>query len=228
MAQSLTTHWSAIHAAAAGDDGYREEFALRYAAPVRAYLTARWQNADLRQHVDDAVQEVFVECLRPDGPLSRVDPERNGGFRAYFYGIIRNIAREFERRIGGEQRRIAHGDVALDQVISNDESLPDVYERSWAKSVMQWARQRQMERARESGSDAVRRVDLLTLKFSEGRTIRSIAEQWKTDEKRLYKEFAKAQDEFQAALIEVVRLHCPGSPEEILFECGRLAELLRQ
>ena len=42
--------------------------------------------------LEDVVQEVFVTCFKEDGPLSRADPERPGGFRAYLYGVVRNVA----------------------------------------------------------------------------------------------------------------------------------------
>jgi RNA polymerase sigma-70 factor (ECF subfamily) len=61
------TCWTVIREAAAGDASARERFALRYEGAVRAYLGARWGGPPLAQDVDDAVQDVFVECFKDDG-----------------------------------------------------------------------------------------------------------------------------------------------------------------
>ena len=47
---------------------------------------------------EDAVQEVFVECFRRGGALEAVGAGRVPGFRAFLYGVIRNVARRFESR----------------------------------------------------------------------------------------------------------------------------------
>jgi len=85
-----------IEAAATGAAGAREQFARSYAPVVRAYLAARWAGSPALQDLDDAVQDVFVECLKSGGVLDRADPARAGGFRAFLYGVIRNVARRAE------------------------------------------------------------------------------------------------------------------------------------
>ena len=60
-----------IEAAARGSQPDRETFAHHYLDVVRSYLIARWGGSPLRQSIDDAVQDVFVECFRDDGPLAR-------------------------------------------------------------------------------------------------------------------------------------------------------------
>ena len=87
MAPSEATCWTEIRGAAEGDRPSRERFAARYDPVIRSYLGARWRLPDDAAEVDDAAQDVFVECLRTDGPLRRADPERAGGFRAFLYGI---------------------------------------------------------------------------------------------------------------------------------------------
>src|SRR5262245_14743702 len=101
-----STCWTVLRDAAAGASTAREAFAGRYESMVRAYLAARWRASPLAQELDDAVQEVFVECLRHGGGLERVRPDRAGGFRAFLYGLVRNVALRFEqRRAQGEARR---------------------------------------------------------------------------------------------------------------------------
>jgi RNA polymerase sigma-70 factor (ECF subfamily) len=68
MSTPESTCWTVIRAAAAGSPTDRDELARRYLGVVRAYLAARWRGSALRRDVDDAVQEVFVECFRSVGP----------------------------------------------------------------------------------------------------------------------------------------------------------------
>jgi RNA polymerase sigma-70 factor (ECF subfamily) len=67
MSTPESTCWTVIRAAAAGSPQGREELAHRYLAVVRAYRAARWRGSPLRPDLDDAVQEVFVECFRQGG-----------------------------------------------------------------------------------------------------------------------------------------------------------------
>ncbi|MCK6461756.1 MAG: sigma-70 family RNA polymerase sigma factor, partial [Planctomycetes bacterium] len=93
MSSPDSTRWTIIRAAAAGSVPDRAEFARRYASVIRSYLGARWRNGPLLDEIDDAAQEVFVQCFRPAGALEGVDAERSGGFRAYLLGVVRNVAR---------------------------------------------------------------------------------------------------------------------------------------
>src|SRR5215831_5732627 len=98
MSTPESTCWTVIRAAAAGSPADREELARRYLAVVRAYLAARWRGLNLRAELDDAVQEVFVECFRQGGALEAAGAGRVSSFRAFLYGVVRNVARRFESR----------------------------------------------------------------------------------------------------------------------------------
>jgi RNA polymerase sigma-70 factor (ECF subfamily) len=54
----------------------RAAFCVRHRDAVRACLRRRWRHSPLRSQVDDAVQEVLLECVRPGGALDRFDPAR--------------------------------------------------------------------------------------------------------------------------------------------------------
>ena len=71
----VETCWTLIRAAAAGEEEDRSVFAHRYLPVVRSYLGVRWESSVLRSQLDDAVQEVFLECFRRGGVLARVDPD---------------------------------------------------------------------------------------------------------------------------------------------------------
>jgi RNA polymerase sigma-70 factor (ECF subfamily) len=82
----------------------------------------------------------------------------------------------------------------------------------------------QRQRAAEIGAEAIQRVELLRLRFEENLPIRAIAELWGTDAARLHHAYAKARQEFRAALMAVVAFHQPGSRADLERE---VTELLR-
>ena len=219
MPTSESTCWTVIRAAAAGSPADREELARRYLGVVRAYLVARWRGSALRHDRDDATQEVFVECFRQGGALEAVGTDRVPSFRAFLYGVIRNVARRFESRPVP-----AAG--PLPDVEADDGSQSRLFERSWAQAIMAEAAQLQRQRAAERGAEAVQRVELLRLRFEEGLPIRTIADRWGVDPARLHHAYAVARQEFRAALLEVVAFHQPGSPAELEQEAASLLKAL--
>jgi RNA polymerase sigma-70 factor (ECF subfamily) len=218
VADSPSTCWTVIAAAAAGSAGARDELARRYLGVVRAYLGARWRGSALGQDLDDAVQDVFAECFRPGGVLDAVAAGRVPHFRAFLYGVVRNVARRFEAR----QARA----LPLPDVEATEEGLSRLFERSWARAVMAEAADRQRQRAATSPA-AVRRVELLRLRFEEGLPIRAIAARWGEEAARLHHEYATARKEFKEALLEVVAFHQPGSSAEVEQEAAALLQALR-
>jgi RNA polymerase sigma-70 factor (ECF subfamily) len=219
MSTSESTCWTVIRAAAAGSPSDREELARRYLGAVRAYLSARWRGAALRDEVDDATQEVFVECFRQGGAVEVAGAGRVPAFRAFLYGVIRNVARRFEDRAGPLA-------APLPEVAANDVSQSRLFERTWAQAIMAEAGQLQRQRAAEAGPEAVRRLELLRLRFEEGLPIRTIAARWGTDAARLHHAYALARQEFRAALLAVLAFHRPGSPAEIEQEAASLLKAL--
>jgi RNA polymerase sigma-70 factor (ECF subfamily) len=171
MSPSESTCWTVIRAAAAGIPAHREELARRYLGVVRAYLAARWRGSGLRADLDDAVQEVFVECFRRGGALETAGAGRVPSFRPFLYGVVRNVARRFESR-----PTPAAG--LLPEVQADEPSLSRLFERTWAQGIMAEAAQRQRRRAGARGPEAARRVELLRLRFEEGLPLRTIAERW--------------------------------------------------
>ena len=225
MTAQETTCWTLIHAAAEGHSRERELFAERYLGPVRAYLGARWNNQRYRQRIDDAVQDVFCECFRKDGPLSRVTPNVTTSFRAYLYGIVRNVARRIESH-DAKHGPSTTGEAALKDVAADEATLTQVFDRAWAGSIMRQASQRHQEIARAAGANEVRRFELLRLRFHEELPIRKIAEQWEMDAAVLHREYQKARQEFRTALLDVVRFNHPGTDAEIEREASALLGLL--
>jgi RNA polymerase sigma factor (sigma-70 family) len=225
MADSESTCWSVIEAAAAGGTGAREEFVSRYGPVVRAYLAARWKSSLCLQDLEDCSQEIFLACLRPLGILDRADCAR--GFRPFFFGVIRNVALRYERDHARRRERAPPADADLDDVADGGESLSRVFDRAWAKALLQEAAGRMANRAREAGKAALQRVELLRLRFQDQLPIRDIASQWGVEAGALHHEYAKARQEFRAALTEVVTFHHPNSEDTVEQECANLLLLLR-
>jgi len=224
-----TTCWTIIRGAAAGDAAQRQEFAKRYAEPIAAYLRARWQSSLLAQDVDDAVQEVFVECCRENGALERASESKTaaGGFRGYLYGVARNVALRFEQRRGRRRERQPPEGLITHGLVEDEARLSHVFDHAWAAGIMREAAQRHAESAASVGEAAVRRVDLLRLRFGEGLPIRDIAARWDVAAESLHREYAKAREEFRGALREVIAFHAPGSTAEIDAEAGILLASLQ-
>lgn len=227
MADGESTCWTMIEGAAGADAATREAFARIYEPVVKAYLLARWRSGAVRDHVNDAVQDVFVECFKSGGALSKASRERSGGFRAYLYGIARNVALRVEASRGRKMRGVGGDDDALAQEATDEPSLSRIFDRSWAESMMREARERQWAAAQALGERSVRRVELLRLRFQDGLPIREIAEKWGEPAEQVHREYAKARDEFRRALLEVIRFHRPDCTAAMAErECAELLGML--
>jgi RNA polymerase sigma-70 factor (ECF subfamily) len=225
VAAPESTCWTVIQAAAAGSAAERAEFARRYGPVVRAYLAARWRSSPCRHELDDAVQEVFLECFKRGGVLDRVEPGR-GGFRPFLFGVVRNVALRAER---ARRRREHHAGEGRDlEAVADDDPGPSrAFDRAWATTIFREAGRLQEQRARGKGPDACRRVKLLRLRFQDDLPIREIARRWGAEAAALHHEYARARQEFKAALLEVVAFHHPGSSADIEQECANLLAALK-
>jgi RNA polymerase sigma factor (sigma-70 family) len=220
LPDDLETSWTLIHSAADGSASARNAFAKRYESLVRHCLQARWRHGQAATHIDDAIQEVFIQCIRPGGVLSRVDPSREGGFRCFFRGVIRNVILRFETK---------HRDASLGEidVVEGDDSVSRVFDREYAKSVMAEAMALQRRLAMERGDQAIRRIELLDARFQENLPIRKIAERWGVETAWLHHQYAKAREEFRDALMQVVAASQPAANlAENTESCRELLSLL--
>jgi RNA polymerase sigma-70 factor (ECF subfamily) len=209
------TCWTLIHAAADGDTSSRERFAKTYLPVVRTYLAARWRARPDSPAIDDAVQDVFVECFKPGGVLAKAEAERDGGFRAYLLGVVRNVARKKETRTKAAEP-------LPDSLPADDTSVAKAFDRAWVKTMLRQAAKGQADTAKGHPA-AERRVELLRLRFQEGLPIRDIAERWGEDPAKLHHEYATARAEFREALIAVARFHAPhATPAEVEETCQGL------
>jgi hypothetical protein len=214
------TCWTLIDSAAAGGESQRAEFVRLYQPVAASYFQSRWAASPLRSDIDDAVQDLFIECFRSEGVLDRVARERPEGFRRFFHGVLRNIALRRETKRQPEAALLA--DQADEQT-----RCSQAFDRAWAHLVLAEATRLQTAAATREGERALRRVELLRLRFQEGMPIRDIAQFWQADPVHLHREYAIARDEFSAALREALAFQNPGaSPEQLNTTFREFLQLL--
>jgi RNA polymerase sigma factor (sigma-70 family) len=202
-----STSLTLIARAAAGNREDRETFARVYGPVILSYLRSRWRSSPRSEDLQDAVQEVFVDCFREDGALARLDLDRPQRFRSYLYGVTRNIALRFEASSARHPRAFVSESSIL-EVSSNEDSGSCTFDRAWAQAVLREALRRHVEEARIKGEHALERVRILDARFERDLPIREIAKLWNTDAARLHKQYARAREEFRGALRATLTDHC--------------------
>jgi RNA polymerase sigma-70 factor (ECF subfamily) len=217
-----STCWTVIEGAAAGREEDRERFARQYEGAVRAYLGARWRGSPLLQELDDAAQEVFVECFR--GALERPRRDGSAGFRPFLFGVVRNVARRFEDQ---RARRPVRTPLPESSIPARDRTLSEVFDQAWAEALLDRARALHVTAAKESGAATERRVELLHLRHVDDLPIREIARRWDVDPAWLHHQYAQAREEFKRALFQAVAFEHPGTAGEIRRECAHLVSFFR-
>ena len=180
----------------------------------------------LQGEIEDAIQEVFLECFKQGGVLGKADPNRPGGFRNFFSGVLRNIALKYERKHARKPHVSSPSVMERENAAAPKESPSEIFDRAWARSIMKEARAHHASLAREKGEKAVRRAELLRLRFQERMPIREIAGLWKVDRAYLHHEYAQAREEFEKALREVIAGDHPGNPGEVDRVLANLLSIL--
>jgi len=221
------TCWTVIRGAAAGDTTARSRFAETYLTVVRAYLGSRWRRHVAAERLEDAVQDVFLDCFKHGGALGRLDQTRRIPFRTFLYGVVRNVALRYEERGAKQRERQPPSEFQAEAVPADDQRLSASFDRAWARAMIARAAARQRQQAAELGEEAQRRVELLRLRFTDGLPIREIAAMWSEDPARVHREYAKAREEFKGALRDEVAFHDPGVPAAVEQEVVKLLELLQ-
>jgi RNA polymerase sigma-70 factor (ECF subfamily) len=220
------TSWTIILAAANGDASAREDFARIYLPVVRESLGVLWRGKAMVDQIDDSVQLVFVQCFQDGGVLERVDPSRSGGFRAFFYGVIKRVARRAEVDRTTLHKRAPLTTLDPEQVANDEATLSSALDRSWAKALIKEAWELHRKRASEQSDAHVQRALLLHLRFEENLPIREIAQLWNHDPVQVHRDYAKARKEFKTTLRDVVGLNEGCSEEELAERCEELLLLL--
>ena len=205
LAMEPTEVWQLVEAAGAGDVAARAEFLQQFGPLVRLWLQQRWRDTPFRGLVDDAVQDVFVECCRPDGALRRADPERCvHGIEVYLRGIVRNVAARLERT---EARHFGHRrDLEVGQASTMPARLgvADQIDRAWAMAQIGAAFDL-VAHTDSSGATGHSLRELLHLHFEEAMPVRAIAGAWHTKVEHVHELRRRACGTFRACLLRVRR-----------------------
>lgn len=217
------TIWTLIEEAGGGGAGPRDAFARAYLPLVRRYLGERWRGSPLAEEVEDAAQDVLVECLKGGGILERAERGRPRGFRAFLFGAVRNVARRHETERAGPARPRTGSQVP--GVRAREEELGDLLDREWARALVRQAAEHHRRTALARGAVAREGVELLRLHFEEGLALREIATRWNVDPAVVHRRYRQAREQFKRSLRKVVDFHQPGRGG-VDAECRRLLEIL--
>lgn len=214
------TCWTLIDAAAAGSESQRNEFVRLYHPVAYCYFQSRWVSSPLRSDIDDAVQDLFIECFRSEGVLERVARERPEGFRRFLHGVLRNVA------LRRETRRQPEAALLADQP-DEQTRCSQAFDRAWARLILAEATRLNAEAAAREGAREMRRVDLLRLRFQEGLPIREIATLWNEDPASVHHEYAIARKEFGMALRQALAFQNPtATPDQLNTTFREFLQLL--
>jgi RNA polymerase sigma factor (sigma-70 family) len=224
---SQLTCLTLIRGAAAGNSEDRALFALRYLPVARAYIGSVWRSNSRNIHLEDAVQEVFVQCFREGGALESFDTAHPGGFRAFLFGVIRNVVRRYDRDLGREGDRVLDQQSALLRAQPSDDDPHSVaFDRAWALALIGQARELMQQRALLAGFESRQRLELLRLRFEENLPVREIAASMNLEPEAVHQHYRRARREFKACLKQVVADHSLGGAEDLDAECARLLVFL--
>ena len=218
------TCWTLIQRAVEGSAPHRQAFARRYLPLVRSFLAHRWGGWPIAQQLEDAVQDVFVECFRPDGPLVRAEPGR--GLRRFLRGTALNVARRYEERALRSKRCTPTESTFLCSLPGREAQLSRVFDRRWARKLLVEALRLAKQRAQEADAGTRRRYELLRLRFEDNLPIRSIAERWNLPPRQVHDAYSRARREYYRALRDVVALHEMAPGRNLDQECRQLLDVV--
>lgn len=211
-------------AAGAGESAARERFARTYHGLIRAYLAARWRLPPTSDAIDDASQEVFVQCFKQGGALLGVDPRGPARFRSYLFAIVKHVADRIERSNGVRRTPQEGAPHELDDLSAHDATLSRVFDRAWVGTVTRSAWLLMTSRLQSGDRDRLRVLDL---RFKEGLAPAAIAARLDIDVNLVYQQLRNAKRDFRSALVEVVGSYHPGATKaEIEARCVDLIDLL--
>ncbi|HMS16803.1 MAG TPA: hypothetical protein PKA37_08170 [Planctomycetota bacterium] len=198
-----STCWTLVRGAASGDPESLESFSHFYGPVIRTYLSARWRCSLEHEDVGDGAREIFLQCLKPGGALSRVDDQQPGGFRGYLYGITRNVALSLDAR-----RMRARHEGLPPSLESDDPTLSAVFDRAFAAAITREARELFQVRAQRS-PNAYLRYRALELTYERGARAEEVGRELGLAGTAVYALVSRARKEFRATLLQVMASYHP-------------------
>jgi RNA polymerase sigma factor (sigma-70 family) len=219
MAEWGTTSWEIIQGAARGDTSAQAEFAAIYGVPLRAYfrsLQGRYLSRGI--DVDDLVQDVFVECMKREGALTRADAGR-GPFQYFLRGVAHNVAM---RAVAGPVHHLSADTEAMDMLVAEDLTASRVFDREYAQAILLRAR------ALMAQSSDERLGEILRLRSEEGLSLGEVAARLNMTAQMVRNLNEKARAAFERTLLQVLESDDPSATRgEVVARAKDLIRLLR-
>lgn len=228
-----TTHWSVVLAAANEEtpesSAALERLCRTYWYPLYAYVRRRGYG---REDAQDLTQEFFFRLLRKHY-LGQVDPGR-GKFRSFLLAAINHfLANEWDRaravKRGGGLTFLALDHDSTEQRLAEasiGHSPQQVFERSWALTLLQEVLGRLREEVSRAGREA--HFEELKVFLTGERSAISYAElaaKLETGEAALRKEVQRLRRRYGELLCEEIT-RTVANPREVQEELGHLLAVL--
>lgn len=196
--------WRLAHAAARGDERARADFWQRYSHSVRLWLWFRWCHTSRRNLIDDAAQEVFLECFRPGGALAHLDRARaHHGLEAYLRGVVRNVACRIERAQARDFHHRRSLAAAAGQAAPEESGSAECIDRARAHDQVLAALDLLDREDRQAGTDHSLRA-FLRAHFEQGQQVRTIAAAWQEQVDHVHEVRRRACQRFRDCLLRVM------------------------
>lgn len=192
-------------AAAGGDPAARAAFWAQHARQVHTWLWFRWSRTTLRGCIDDAAQEVYLECFRRGGAFTHFAPERaRHGVTGFLRGIVRNVAHRFERQRTRERAHRAHLTGTPPPLHGDDDAVPAGDGTGIDHEHVVAALDRLDHDDPARGTPRSLRA-FLRLRFDDGLPVRTIAKHWQTTPDHVHELRRRACRRFRSCLLAVLR-----------------------
>lgn len=193
--------WQLVEAAATGDLGAQAAFSRQFEPLVHRWLWFRWRHTPFKSLIEDAAQDVFVECFRPGGALQHVDRTRcSHGVEAYLRGLVQNVALRVERieaRHFHHRRRAVVQAGTLPRLGSAEQLDRDLMQQRVDAALALL----DSEDVRTKSGHSLR--ELLRLHFEGGQPVRAIAQLWDEKVEHVHELRRRACSRFRACLLRV-------------------------
>ncbi len=130
---------------------------------------------------------------------------RAGGFRAYLYGITRNVATTLRTA----RLRDAGENTELEGASSDEATLSEAFDRAFAQATVREARHVMAMHAANDPAAAMRLL-ALELMYEEGLPSREVASRLGLEPVAVYPLLTRARNDFKDALMQVMAENHPG------------------
>ena len=212
---SRMTSWVLVGLAGTDEDLAQREFALRYEKFVRRILAKRWLGTVFRTYFDDAIQEVFVECFKPNGVIEKANAQNGNSFRTYLFQVASHVAARFERTHQRQQSIASTNDDHLDDLSSQAMSAYDLVTREEVADLVREALHRMTH---HYNPEVRKRGQLLDRHTCQGEKIIAIADGNPDLAEQLHRDHTKAKREWKSFLVEVVQseYRVPGNEAQVI------------